>query len=303
VPAPFIDRLSVVATFPEGQCTSEAHNSVLDALADKGHFVPAKGGKFGPFKLAYNIVSVHQPVVGKWALFQYAHAYGKPSKVRIDMVPVDLGPLGLAEVNEALKLFLPGGWRFFIENGSVTRIDISVDFQDIRMNQFLFLPSQLATTKQWSSKGELQTYQHGKVDGNHTQIYSRKAKRAVQGKAWQGKEGIRVERRLKNPGIQLSALPGLPNAFASISMVQGLPDQPPATMGENWIYIWKLFKLAANSAGLEVALGVLPEERRKLFKHHIEKVAAAPWWDVDAIWSGWKPMLEAYRICDKKSWK
>lgn len=302
VPKPFIDRLSVVAHFDDEQLAFNVHQLAFSYLNDTTVFGYAKGGKKGAYKAAVRIKSKLHVSSEKWALLQYDPFYGKARSIRIDWIPADLGPDGLKEIHAALVPILPGGWGYFIEHGNITRIDVSVDFRDVEMDQFCFLPKQLATVKEWSSGGELQTYQHGKVEGNHTQIYSRIAKRKAQHKIWKDKEGIRIERRLKPPHLPLLDLPDLPNPFSSMNMVAGLPS-PPLDLHPNWKYTWELFRLAVSGSNLETALGVLPADRRKQFREHIIANQATPWWKPEAIWSGWLPMLDVLGLVSPPLWK
>mgnify|MGYP007071088879 CR=1 FL=1 len=167
-------------------------------------------------------------------------------------------------------------------------IDITVDFPDVPVSEFLLLPHQGATVTQWGVSGKLETFQHGKKGGNLTQIYDRAAKRKAHHQDPTGKTGTRVERRIKNPANgALKLLKGFPNPFAIMKIV-ALPHEPPP--GEQ-AYVWELFRHAVEAVGLPTSLAVLPEKKRTVYRAHL-KAHGKPWWDPHAMWSTWHSMVD-----------
>jgi hypothetical protein len=204
----------------------------------------------------------------------------------------------MVELHAVLMGIVPDGWHYFIIHGRITRLDIAVDFQNVQVNDFVFLANQGATIKQWRVNGQLQTYTHGKPKGNHTAIYDRKEKRIAKGKPWQGKEGIRIERRFKVPPVtKLPELPQMLNPFSEMKMIS-MPGPPPK---EAKPYIWHLFRHAVEVQGLQAALALLPEEKRTLYRKHLA-AHTQPWWNPDAIWANWPTMLNELEIASAKAW-
>ena len=159
------------------------------------------------------------------------------------------------ELHSVLTSVVPNGWAYFIEHGRITRIDVAVDLPTARMNDFHVLPKQGATTKMWKSDGMLQTFQHGIKDGNHTQIYNRKAKRIAQGSPWAGKEGVRVERRLIGQKLTVKGLPNLANPLSSLKLVQRHPTKPEMEKSD---YIWAHFLMRLSTWGCLLHLAFCP---------------------------------------------
>ena len=302
-PAPFIDKLSVVLTPPSDKEGHEIYTSLMSSMDDKpqkpgssdGTFIDAgSGAKWGKFKWAKRIPLDSIVDVKKYPLLQCAHGGKIVTDLRIEFVPVDLGAQGMKELRMQLGGLLDGGWDYIVKHGKITRIDISVDFPDRAADDFCFLPVQATTSTEWRTDGKLTGYTYGKPGGNQTLIYDRGEKRKKQKKSWKGKEGVRVERRIRQPAANtLSKLPEFPNPFAGMSFV-GMPGPPPEGQ-KSMHYVWDLFKCAVEVEGLSAALALLPEEKRTLYRAHL-KAHANSWWDPAAIWQKWPTMLEKLKI-------
>jgi hypothetical protein len=235
----------------------------------------------------------------KYPILHYAYSGKEARQFRVEFVPVDLGEEGLAELHYSLKGLLPGGWGDFIRWGNITLIDIAIDFPNVSVPDILFLPQQGATTKTWNSKGQLQTYQQGKSKGNCTSIYDRGAKRKAKGQSDIEKHGVRIERRLRYPASKsLMKLANMPNPFKHMSMCFA-PNNGPA--GEAKDYIWRLFLSAVDRQGLCAALGMLPVQKRTIYRNHYKQHQHS-WWDAEKIWANWPKTLNATKICDLSAW-
>ena len=219
---------------------------------------------------------------------------------RIEFVPVDLGPKGIKELHAHLSGYLFWGWGSFVKYGRITRLDVALDVPKAAIDSFYFLPLQGAYSRQWGVDGTLNGYSHGKRTGNQTVIYDRKEKRAFQGKSWEGKEGVRIERRLKTPQLSLKELDDLPNPFKGMNMVS-MPEAPPSEQ-KKMLYVWNLLWRAADAQGLPAALALVPEEKRTLYRKHL-KDYTEPWWEPLGIWQKWKPMLDELKIASPKAWE
>jgi len=302
-PIPFIDKISVIFELPTEQDAYETHIAIWGdggAFKDKGTFVDVKAAKWGPFRAAKKIALPSIPDLKKCPLFQYGYEDHKAGKMRLEFVPVDLGWKGLVELHGVLLTIIDGGWNHVVQHGRITRLDVAVDFPDVLIDDFQFLPLQGATTKEWRVDGKLTGYTHGKPKGNHTAIYDRKVKRIAQNKPWKGKEGMRVERRIKAPPIEkLTELAKLPNPFSAMCLTS-MPKAPPAE-SKTMLYVWDLFKQAVQVQGLTAALALLPQERRTLYRKHLAD-HKQPWWNPDAIWQGWPIMLDELKIGSPTAW-
>lgn len=294
-PIPFIDKISIVVTPPTEEDALLIHSNIWAQFSDKQTFL-GSSAKWGEFKVAKKIVLPSVPTLTKLPLLQYSYVMPLARKLRLEFVPVDLGPEGMIELDAILTSILNGGWAYVKKFGKITRLDVTVDFPGVMMADVHLLPQQGATSKQWAVDGSFESYTHGKSKGNQTAIYDRKKKRVAQGKQWVGKEGVRVERRLKTPTISsLNQLPTMANPFAAVSMVY-IPTEPPDALKKK-TYIWTLFQAAVEARGLPAALALLPEERRTAVRKHLAKHKQS-WWAPDQIWSQWPKMLIDLGIAD-----
>ncbi|WP_204378160.1 hypothetical protein [Tardiphaga robiniae] len=207
-------------------------------------------------------------------------------RFRIEFNPSAIGSIGFSELHGVLTSIMPGGWDYVIEYGRISRIDIAVDIPEARPGMFAVLPKQGLSTKEWTVAGKLQTLVLGKKGGNQTLIYNKKAQQLGQGKPWEGKATVRVERRMLNPAIKkLSSLPDLPNPFAALSLTE-LLNAPPTE--KEWL--WSLFKDSVSVRGLPAALARLPKAKRTLYRKHLES-QPHQLWGPSVIWTNWLAAL------------
>ncbi|KUR75645.1 hypothetical protein AQZ49_14370 [Novosphingobium sp. FSW06-99] len=260
-------------------------------------FVPV-GKKPGGYKRAWRIILKSVPNSKFWPHLSYTYVDHMASSLRIDFVPHDIGAQGLFELHSILSMIVPNGWDYFVCNGHITRIDISVDLPTLTMKNLHLLPKQAATTKVWRSNGQLETFQHGKTKGNHTVIYDRTAKRKAKGTMAPDKVGVRIERRLAKTSILLKHLDMLPCPYDDFSMVKRVPG-PPA--GGIKPYVWTLLLNSAEHIGLPAALALLPEDARTVARKHLTQHIVA-WWNVEVMWDSWQHMLGDLKLADTTAW-
>ncbi len=302
IPTPFIDKISLVLTPPNDEDSYEIFNAVFSVADDNTLFSDAPGGKKGAFKFAKRIILKSVFDFKRLPLFQMSYDKHKKQalKLRLEFVPVDLGPKGMAELHVAVNMFFDGGWEYVVHHAHITRIDVTVDIPDTRMDSFLFLPQQAATTTQWQYKGKLQSYYSGKSKGNQTKIYDRKAKRLSKGQQWPGKAAVRIERKLINQhNMKLSDLHTLANPFAGMTMTENVPQPPDSPPTKKWV--WAVFCDSVKVRGLTDALALLPQAQRTKFRKYI-KANPISWWKPDEIWKTWGPMLDELQIA-KSNWE
>lgn len=294
-PGPFIDRLSATLKVPAIQLGKDiwgAFNESCRAFGDLHKVKPSKG---------YNrALRVELPSVldrQKWPFLELFASDGVVERLRIDLIPADLQLNGMHDLHDALQNFIPDGWAFFIEHGRISRLDVTADFSGLVMADMLVVPPLSVTTMQWSRAGNLESYQLGKARGSHTMIYDRKAKRIAQKKSWQGKEGVRVERRLKGQSMRFVDLPSLNCVFEGLGLVSRKLPPPESVPGHHW----EMFLLASCFAGSVAALAKLPVAERTKYRQHLNQNLVSPW-DLPAIWSHWPSYLAELNICNKKAW-
>jgi hypothetical protein len=293
-PKLFIDRLSIVLNISDAVVAHDAYNEMMKDQDDKEVLID--GGsktKWGTFKWAKRIVL--NSVVDHQKLPLLQCEVDKPNKcirrLRIDFVPIDLGPAGISDLEVAFGGWFDQGWQV-LTKGTISRLDVAVDVSDATLADVHLLPQQGATARQWGVDGVLQTFIHGKPHGNQTTIYERKAKRIAQKKPWIGKEGLRFERRLKKLNKKAGALLTLPNPLKSINLIH-LPSNPPPGMKQP--YIWALFCRAVEASNLPSALALLPVHVRTEYREHIA-ANTVPWWDADGIWDDWPSVVSQLRL-------
>ncbi len=290
--SPFIDKISIVLKPHTDETAHEIYMALFQTLDD--HTLWANGSKGTGFQIGKRVLLPSIVDFKRLPLLQVA--YGKSSKkverIRLEFVPVDLGPMGMAELHAAMMMIVPGGWEYVASYAHVTRIDVTVDLPGVRMDGFQFLPKQASTTTRWTLNGVLQNVAYGKPKGNQTLIYNRKTKRLSKGQSWDGVSVVRIERRLVSlGGMKLHALSSLPNPFAGMVLTKNMPAAPVG-VDEG---LWSMFGDSVQVRGLKDALALLKKERRTKFRKHMT-AHPLPWWNPDEIWKNWQPMLASLKI-------
>lgn len=210
---PFIDKISITLTPKIEQDAHDMYMGLFQSLDDVEVWAYATTGK------GYNLGKrIKLPSIvdqKRLPLFQarYDTKKQKIESIRMEFVPVDLGPVGMAELHAVMMTLMNGGWEYVAKHGRISRIDVSVDLPGVRMEGFQFLPKYPSTTMRWTVNGVLQNVAYGKPKGNQTLIYNRKTKRLSKGQEWLEQSVVRIERRLVNVGIQAPPASGSDEPF------------------------------------------------------------------------------------------
>ncbi|TXM73121.1 hypothetical protein FV218_11875 [Methylobacterium sp. WL69] len=235
-----------------------------------------------------------------------AHISFDPKKsyfpdLRLEFNPVRAGPFGMGALREVLHHLLPiGGWDFLYEKGKISRLDIAVDVQGIRMHHFHLLPQQVLVTKTYEKQAKLKTIYVGKPTGNQLAVYSKSAEMAASGKPLPVPT-VRIEKRLKKLGKSLSQLGKLDNPFLGFNIVSTPPGPPAGEETPKNKYIWTLFLDSVARRTLGPALKLLPQAKMTVYRKHF-KGYEQPWWDVKKVWAQWPETLKNMRLVPLKDW-
>lgn len=296
---PFIDWISIVITPPDKD-QHHIHNAFWSAVDDPELFADAlsaeKKAAGSGFNKAKRLVlpSVMAPKKRPTLFIRYLKEQNRISKLRLDFVPVDLGPNGMIELHVAIHTILPDGWAYVVEHGRITRIDVAIDLPDLTMDSIQLKPKKTAHTQKWFPDGQLETIYIGKPGSNQTAIYDRSKKREKLGQDMP--PCLRIERRIKPAGMKLTNLPAMKNPFTGTALLIALPGP----FNPQKVNDWSMFSDSVKERGLSAALALLPKDRRAAYKTYIE-AHALPAWDPLEIWERWKPMLEELKIAEP-SW-
>ena len=212
---------------------------------------------------------------------------GRVVDLSLDLWPRAMLPEQFHELSAALMMFVHDGFDYFHAHGKVTQIEATVDLANLKMTEVHVVPSMSTTMKTWSKEGHLETLTiSGSKNGNAIRVYNRGEKRKNKKQDHPVYAGVRVERVLRRQKLTLPTLLTLKNPFEALEVVT-YPSKPP---DEPKDYFWQMFTDCVKLRSLSVALKLLPEEKkaiyRKWFKEHTH-----PKWDSAEIWSHWEEYL------------
>lgn len=289
IPDPFIDYISITFTPSTEEEAFDMANGIHTYQDDDGVVSDAPFGSKGAYARAKKIVIDSLIDKKKWPLFQWRYTKGSKKKeidgVRVSFVPKDLGAAGILDLKIRLQNLGVDWWSVVI-NGNVTRMDVSVDYPDMGMNDFLYMPKQAAKTNHWYGQGKLETIVVGRSTGNQTSIYDRGKKREDNNQT--GYTGIRIERRLRNLHKKLSQIKNLSNPFESLTLVSPMPIEPPKAVSDG---DWAMFCDSVSVRGLENALSLLKTKNRMIYRSHF-KDSTLSVWQAEEIWAKWPEYLK-----------
>lgn len=296
---PFIDWLTINISPPDKD-QHTIHDAFWTAVKDQDVFADATSAEKKAMGFGFNVAKrVVLPTLTdekkRPTLFvKHLKEEKRIAKLRLNLVPVDLGPEGMLDLHVAINMIVPDGWEYVVQHGRITRLDIAVDLPDLTMDSIHFQSKKPAHMVRLFPDGQLETIYIGKPKSNQIAIYDRSKKRASKNQSYP--QCLRIERRLKPSGMKLPSLAGIKNSFAGIKLLIALPGPPNPT--KEWE--WSMFSDSIEKRGLPAALALLPKDRRAAYKKHID-AHLLPAWSAEAIWSGWGPMLDELKIA-KAHW-
>ncbi|WP_139802572.1 replication initiation factor domain-containing protein [Aurantimonas sp. 22II-16-19i] len=278
---PFIDKISVVVTPKTKEDQADIHQAVATMWNDKELLGPATWKK--PYKRSYTV-----PLEGfdDEPRFDYSFHGPLATKLRFELNPGLLGKDGMNALHASLIVLMPDGWEYALVNGNISRLDVAVDLHAVRMDDFLYLPTQSTRKLAWTSDGHLESFTLGTNKGHQTLVYNKKAEQKAKGKKWDGSTVVRIEKRMKNLNSKVLDLGKLENPFKGTLLVQNFP--PPIPDENQWQ--WTLFQDCVRFRGLDKALALLPKDRKAKYRKHL-KAHSLTWWDAEMVWANWPQAL------------
>lgn len=283
---PIVDKLSITY-----QAEPKAVKAIIQALVD------GNGGNLNlspifkeKTKYGYGAKIV---LSGKGIAVIQAGLKDKPSSVRLEFNPSEIGTLGISYLNKLINNLSNKAFDLIdmAGYGKVTRLDVAVDIIGCSFRDLLFEFSGNGKS-QWhfAEDGMPETIYFGKtkVKGpSSTSAYNKRQELKDHGsdQKYGGVAHGRVERRmfpqrafitldnLKNPFLEIAPFP------IRIPAPKNVPD-----------YVWRLFLETMRVRGRGYALSLMPE----FMRHDLEDAinhAEKDFWRPSTLWQHWPEQL------------
>lgn len=284
VSSPFIDKISLTLTLPEG-----LRKYFDQVMAQLGSY----SASFQFAKATPQYKYTRYLAVGGTSERVYCQIGAKSSAaadMRLEYNPHKMGNSGMNGFYKFLVEFFPegyDGWNFIMETARVSRIDVAVDVSNIRMDEFLFLPPQGMTSQRFGYDGHLQTYTLGKPKGNQIRLYCKSDEQFAKGFA-KGPALVRVEQTLRNLKMSPINLKKLSNPFAKMTLLKHCAPPPPGGNKSQW----SMFQDSIQGRGLTAALALVPQARRTQYRKYLAHYEKIQWWSPNTIWEAWPQALQ-----------
>ena len=299
---PHIDRIAVIAPVSDPGLAEAIHSGIWTQFDDKEVFAPTTQ-TIGGYKVGkrINLQAIKHDKKRPLLHYQFTKGQGagQAHKLRIEFSPVDLGAEAMSALHGILITIVPDGWRFFIDYGYISKIEVTVDIPDVGMDQVHAMLQSAPSFRTWSSKGKLETIMFGKPKGNQYRIYDRGRKRQALGQGWNGPTTVRVERILRGQQRPLNQLRALPNPFTGITLTTLPKSKPPSEPEERR---WQMFCDSVAMRQVTGALQLLSEKKRPKYRQWLKQHEVG-FWDPDEIWNQWSDVLEQSNLINRHAWK
>jgi len=216
-----------------------------------------------------------------------------PKASGVSFFRIDFNPAhcDMESVAAFLQMVLPGGLQDVVLKGRVSRIDLTVDFTGIHVDDLLVAYPGMQVSKGYYKSGNTETlYMGGYECAKLVVLYDKvqqvrylNAKKHLK-LAIPSEPTTRLEIRLR-PDHGLDGLQALGNPFLKLILAAGVnvPTHPEQ--------VWKLFMAVAKFRGAHDALLMIDDKyQRKVFRDRISGGTPA-WWTPEILWTAWPGLL------------
>lgn len=248
----------------------------------------------------------------RYCIYIYEGDYPSRMQMRVEVEPkasgisffrIDFNPshCDMEGVAAFLLSVLPGGLQDVVLKGKVTRIDLTVDFTGIHIDDLLVAYPGMSVSRGYYKSGKTETLYMGGYDcAKQVVLYDK----VQQVRHLNAKKHLKLEipsqptTRLEvslNPGLGLTGLQTLGNPFLKLILaaVVSVPTHPEQA--------WKLFMAVAKVRGAHDALLMIEDKyQRKVYRERLG-CGSPLWWEPETLWNAWSVLLAAlFFTCQSK---
>jgi hypothetical protein len=212
-----------------------------------------------------------------------------PKATGVSFFRIDFNPshCDMEAVAAFLQSVLPGGLQDVALKGKVSRIDLTVDFTGIHMEDLLVAYPGMQVSKGYYKSGNIETLYMGGYECAKLVVLYDKAQqvRHLNAKKQMQLEvpiepTTRLEIRL-HPDLGLTGLQTLGNPFLKLILAaaSSIPPHPEQ--------VWKLFIAVAKVRGAHDALLMIDDKyQRKVYRERLG-CGTPLWWKPEMLWNTW----------------
>ncbi len=294
VSALFIDKISLTGNPAQDAIEFRRHADTVIANWKKCGQAQEVFKKHGSrYKIAYTLLDGNK----KLCLVQLDPVIPKKHAMfRLAFNPTKLGASGRRILRQHLiDLFLTDYDKVML-GVKITLMDVTVDVTYVEFSTLMVTESWRRGSGVWGitfdkdGRRTRTSYLGAPRSNEQVNVYDKKEEIIATTDRDPGQLLTRVEvsliPRIRNAdgkyrsGIYLHELHILPNAFARVQL-SSLPAAEKYSNG----YRWKVFLGCCESRGVQAALALLPDDKRRLYFKRVQK-GAFGWWQPTAVWKG-----------------
>ncbi|PCJ61498.1 MAG: hypothetical protein COA65_00620 [Rhodospirillaceae bacterium] len=300
---PKIDYLSVVYDVTDKDDQEGIVSNLVGIKKDAGvpyaKDPPKSSNLFKGYEIELSLF--HEPS-GSYIDVQARPTSKKQKKfMRFQFIPSVLGKEGLSFMKDELTSIFNDEMAYekIATQGKVTRVDVACDIINAQISELLFRPRKKGKRHAYySQEGALETIYMGvkKKDKNSDLYAYDKALQQEEdeiGQTYQGVVHTRVEFRVKTQ-VPIVKLASLASPLSKLDVFDCVAVAPPEK-DHNW---WH-FVDSCRHRGIDGALDILPDGKRKLYKAALNK-SLHTMWNPEKLWSYWPDVLKKSGLLDFK---
>jgi hypothetical protein len=277
----FVDRLSVV--IPAPYVSDQKYLlKALEYLKESGH---SKQRYSHSYKNVYQIWADSTDTTD-----HPIHVSAAPRNPDQKFLRLEYNPsrITTSEARSYIDFILPGGYQQMVDTGTVTRIDLAVDINGGKPDDFIIFASKIRRTSAYYKNGT-ESYYLGDKSSSHYVIYDKTAEIKKRNQKKTIPDPVpdhpvtRIERRCKNR-VYFTQLHEIENQFTRLTLSSMLTV--PVT-GE----IDRLFMDSVRYRGATDALKLCSPSTRLRIRESLKK-AQCDFWKPEDIWMTWPKLAE-----------
>lgn len=283
----------------------------MDEMIQKAQTLKPKETPTGPItkgsrQLYYKGVVIHpQRTDGTYAktglLIQAEPWYKANAFLRFQWHPSKLGLAGFERIRKEHMQYVLHEWQErLISEGTVTRIDMAIDYLGVTPDDFIANVDQMKGRGLYTGadkRRSTESIYFGKTKSSQVCVYD--VGRLARLKKETAPKGQRTRFEWRyGQGVKASALANLPNhkklgkLWSRVTVYQPDPTAYPGVRSN-----YELFQNACQTRGYSRALEMLSDQDRGQVEAYME-AGVAPWWKANENWEHWDRALRQAGLSD-----
>lgn len=287
----FIDKLSL--SYHTSECSAEAiRDNISELKKSKALHIHQRGMDYQGRGYKYNfVIHITTHPLERFLVMCCPLRPNSP-QIIVELNPHRLSEADMFEFWDALELILLMEMEDFIEEATVSRLDLAFDASPLSPNSFEVFANNLHLgDRRTGARGETTSFYLGSRKSDlHFCIYNRDE--YTRERVANNHGTTRFEARIK-PHVPLRELHRVQNPFTKLKVIRALPQSVINELSTRHRMFWG----AVQFHGLQGAKSLITRhETRTSYINHFEQLFTPEWYVPRELWRGYIPALNELRL-------